>query len=240
MKNILLVISISCLFFTSCDTGGKRVRGNGNIITTERTVSSFSDVELYGNIDVYIMQGDLQPVRLEGDDNLLPYIEINQEKDQLIIRNRKGFDLSPSKDLKAYVTAPVFKNISVSGASDITGENKISNNDYLRLQVSGAGDINMEVDVPEVKAEISGSGSVNLKGQTKDFDLDLSGAGNAHCYDLISENTEVDISGAGDAEVYASVGLNAEVSGAGTVRYKGKVQNIKQHVSGAGSIKSAD
>ncbi len=41
------VSSISCLFLTSCDIDDKRVRGNGNIITTERTVSSFSEVELF-------------------------------------------------------------------------------------------------------------------------------------------------------------------------------------------------
>ncbi len=95
----------------------------------------------------------------------------------------------------------------------------------------------MEVDAPALDVEISGSGTVNLKGETKDFDLDLSGAANAHCYDLLSENTKVVISGAGDAEVYASVKLDAHVSGAGAVSYKGNASNVNQNVSGAGSVK---
>jgi len=145
--------------------------------------------------------------------------------------------LIPSGDLKVYVSAPVFNNIDASGACDIIGQTKISNPEDLSLHVSGAGDIQMEVDAPKLKAEVSGSGSINLKGQTKDVDLDLTGAGHAHCYELLAENTKVEISGAGSAEVYASVKLDAEVSGAGSVSYKGNASDVNQHVSGAGSVK---
>ena len=128
----------------------------------------------------------------------------------------------------------------MSGACDIIGDTKISNNDRLNLQVSGAGDIRMEVDVPVVTADISGSGSVNLRGKTRDFSCDLSGAGHARCFDLLSENTTIDISGAGDAEVYASMKVDAEVSGAGTVKYKGDAATVNQKVSGAGSVRKVD
>jgi hypothetical protein len=98
----------------------------------------------------------------------------------------------------------------------------------------------MEVDAPRIKAEVSGSGSIYLKGQTKDVYLDLTGAGHAHCFDLLSESTKVDISGAGSAEVYASVKLEADVSGAGNVKYKGNATDVKQNVSGAGSVQKVD
>lgn len=232
----MFLLLVSTLF-TSCRfIGGKRVKGNGNIKTEERTVSLFTKVEVHGAIKVYVSQGELKPVKIETDENLLPYIELIQEGDQLTVKTRNGYNLSSSGDMKIYVTAPSYKRIEVSGACDIIGETKIDDNENLDLHVSGAGEIKMDVDAPEIVAKISGSGSVNLKGETKRFDLNLSGAANAHCYDLLSENTKVEISGAGDAEVYASVKLDAQVSGAGTVNYKGNAQNINQHVSGAGSV----
>ncbi|RYY27793.1 MAG: DUF2807 domain-containing protein, partial [Chitinophagaceae bacterium] len=216
MRKFLLYL-LPVIILSSCRFGGgKRVEGNGNIKSEERSVNSFSQVEVHGAIDVHVSQGDLKPVRIEGDENLLQYVEIKQEGNRIEVRSRRGYNLKPTSDLKIYVTSPNFTKIDVSGACDIIGDTRISNNDKLDLQVSGAGDIRMEVDVPVVTADISGSGSVNLKGRTRDFSCDLSGAGHARCFELLSENTTIDISGAGDAEVYASIKVDAEVSGAGT------------------------
>jgi hypothetical protein len=234
-KYFWLFIGISSL--ASCiGVLGKRVKGNGHITSTERSVSTFKNVEVSGAINVFVSQGETKSVKIEGDENLLPYIEVSQEGDKIIVRDRPGYNLSPTGDMKVYVTSPTYNNIEVSGACNITGQTKISVTDELSLSVSGAGDIKMEVDAPKLKAEVSGSGSIKLSGQTKDTELELTGAAHAYCYDLLAENTKVDISGAGTAEVYASVKLDAEVSGAGTVHYKGNATNVNQHVSGAGSV----
>ncbi|HVY74979.1 MAG TPA: head GIN domain-containing protein [Puia sp.] len=235
-KTILFAVVLASILVTGCRFIGKRIRGNGVIKTEERSVSPFKSVEASGAIKLMVSQGDLKPVKLEGDENILPYVEIRQNGDEIEIGTRRGYNLSPSNDLIVYVTAPVYDHIEVSGASDIKGQTKIVNPDALSLEASGAGDIEMEVDAPKIDAGISGSGSIRLKGQTKELGIDLSGAGHAYCFDLLSENTKVDISGAGSAEVYASVKLQAEVSGVGNVRYKGNAQNVTQQVSGAGSV----
>jgi len=221
----------SCHYFW-----GKRVRGNGVVKTEERSVSPFKNVEVSGAIKVYISQGDFKPIKIEGDENLLQYLEVEQQGDKISVRTKHGFNLDQSVDMKIYVTAPVYNNIEVSGACDIIGLTKIDNPEELSLDASGVANIKMDVNAPKLSAEISGSGSINLKGQTKDVELGLSGAAEAHCYELLSENTKVDISGAGSAEVYASVKLNAEVSGAGNVSYKGNASDVSQKVSGAGSV----
>jgi hypothetical protein len=166
-------------------------------------------------------------------------VEVLQEGDKVVIREKPGFNLDPTGDMKVYVSAPVYNDIDVSGACDIIGQGTITNPENLSMHISGAGDMQMDINAPQISAEVSGSGSVNLKGETKSVDINLTGAANAHCFDLKSENTKVDISGAGTADVYASVKLDAEVSGAGTVNYKGGGQVDKQ-ISGAGSVNKAD
>lgn len=241
MKKLLLILMVVAVTAPSCRyMWGKRVKGNGNIKTTEHSVSAFKDVEVSGAIDLYVAQGEIKPVKIETDENLLQYIEVIQEGDKVIIKNRDGINLRPTNKVKVYVTSPAYAAIEVSGASNITGQTKIVNPERLQMGVSGAGDIVMDVDAPAIGAEVSGAGSVNLKGQTKTFDLSLTGAAKAHCYELLSENTKVEISGAGDADVYASVKLDAEVSGAGSVTYKGGATTGSHQVSGAGSVKKAD
>lgn len=216
------------------------MHGNGNITKVQRTVSSFDKVQASGNVDVYVVQGDLKPVEIEGDENIIPYIELRQTGSKLVITSKKGYNLDPSGDMKIWVTSPQFEEVQVSGACSIISNSKIKNDRNLRLSVSGAGDIRMDVDAPKIEADLSGAGKVDLKGETKDFDLDLTGAGSAHCYDLLTENTKVEISGAGNAQVYASMKLDAQISGAGSLKYKGNAKDIKQHVSGAGSVSKTD
>jgi hypothetical protein len=239
MRKLYFLAFIAFLGLASCRFLGKRIRGNGVIKTVERPVSSFKEVEAAGDIKLIVIQGDLKPVKIEGDENILSYIEVIQEGERITIKTKEGVNLRPSGDLNVYVSSPTYKNIEVSGSSDIIGQNKITSADELSLQASGAGDIKMEVDAPKITAGISGSGSINLKGQAKDLSLNLTGAGHAYCYDLLTENTEVNISGAGSAQVYASVKLNAEVSGAGNINYKGNA-SVSQQISGAGSVNKSD
>jgi hypothetical protein len=240
IRSAWLLLALPLLLASCQGIFGKRVHGDGNIKTEDRPVSDFKNVDVSGAAKVLVSQGDHPSVKIEGDENLLPYMEVNQIGNKIEVREKPGFNLAPTTDIKVYVTAPIFNDIDASGACDIIGQTKISNPEDLAMYVSGAGDIRMEVDAPRLKAEVSGSGSIYLKGTTKDVYLDLTGAGHAHCYELLSENTKVDISGAGSAEVYASVKLEAEVSGAGNVKYKGNATDVKQDVSGAGSVQKAD
>lgn len=240
MKHILLFLSLTQVMLTSCNIGNEQVKGNGNMRSEERTVTSFDEVEVHGDLDVFVSQGDFKPLKIEGDENLIPYIEIVEQGDKITLRTRDGYNLNPTKDIKIYVTAPGFKSFDVSGSCKITGQTAIDNKQNLSLGLSGASEISIELDAPEIRLNISGSGSATLKGETKEFRLEISGAGEAHCFNLLSENTFVDISGAGDAEVFASVKLDVEVSGAGNVKYKGKAKSVKQEVSGAGSVKNVD
>jgi hypothetical protein len=240
MRKYIWLLLILPIAVSSCRFMGRRVRGNGVIKSQEHTVSTFKNVEVSGSINVYVSQGEIKPVKIESDENLLQYVEVTQEGDKLIVRERSGYNLQPTDEMKIYVTAPVYNSIEVSGASDIIGQTKINNPEDLELHASGAGDIKMDVDAPSLTAEISGSGSIDLKGQTKNVELGLSGAGHAHCYDLLSENVKVDISGAGSAEVYASMKLEATVSGAGNVSYKGNAASVNQHISGVGSVEKVN
>lgn len=237
------VISLSLLFsvlLSSCMFGGKRVKGDGNIKTEHRNVNPFEEVQVSGAISLFLSQGEFKPVQLESDQNLLQYIELVQQGDRLEIRTRSGFNLDPTNEIKVYLTAPQYRKVDVSGACNITSATKLVSDNDLEVEMSGASKMVLDVDLPQIKTSLSGSGEINLKGETKKLIIEMSGAAEAHCFELLSEETSVNISGAGSADVYASQKLDVDVSGAGNVKYKGEVKNITQKVSGAGGVEKAD
>jgi hypothetical protein len=237
LRRFTLLLLVFPFILTSCHHFlGKRIKGDGNIKTEDHSVSGFKNIDCDASADVYITQGEPAGVKVEGDDNLLPYIEINQEGDRLIIRERSHVNLDPTDGIKIYVTSPEFASINASGAGDIVGQTKLTNENELNLRLSGAGDIRMEVNAPTVVCTLSGAGSAYLKGQAKNVDIELSGVGSTHCYDLQAENTKVDVSGVGSAEVFASVKLDATVNGVGSINYKGNATDVSQHANGVGSI----
>lgn len=240
MKRYLFFVLLFAFTLSSCQfVGGKRIRGNGTIVTENREAGTFNAVHVSGNADLYVKQDSVNSVKVEADENLLEHIIIDVHDGTLRIRPRDGANLKPSRSIKVYVSGPSISNFKASGACDIISENKITSSDKISIQLSGASDVKMELMAPDVKAELSGAGSITLWGQTKNFIVDGSGSTDIKCFDLQSENTNVEISGAGDAEVFASVQLDIRVSGAGDVKYKGNA-TVNKQISGAGSVKKVD
>ncbi|MBC7875043.1 MAG: DUF2807 domain-containing protein [Ferruginibacter sp.] len=213
----------------------ERIRGNGVIKTENRTAGTFMNVDVSGNIDLYIKQDSSRAVNVVADENLMQYIVIKTEGDRLVVKPKDGYNLSGSKDIKVYVSSPVFKKLEASGACDIIGENRITSTEMIDIDLSGASAVKLELQAPKVEVEMSGAGTVALKGETKEFSVGGSGSTTIKCMELMAENVDVQISGAGSAEVFASVKLDVSVSGAGHVRYKGNAILTKS-ISGAGGV----
>ena len=234
---IILFSFLVLIHFTACRfLGGERISGDGHVVSQQRNTTGFNSIDISGAMKVHIKQDATASVRVETDQNLMEYIEIFNDDNTLVIKQKNGVNLDPSKDIVIYVTAPLFKDIDVSGASHIIGDGPITANDELGINVSGASDVNLEVNVPKLRSELSGSSHLNLKGKTALFSVKASGASGIKGYDLVTDNAELDLSGASDAEVNATEKLNVEASGASRVLYKGK-PSISQNSSGASEVR---
>ena len=90
MKNLFFLSLLLFRTQSSCRFLGKRIHGNGNIKTVEKSVSPFTEVEASGDIKLIVTQGDLKPVKIEGDENILSYIEVIQDGDRIKIETKPG------------------------------------------------------------------------------------------------------------------------------------------------------
>ncbi len=239
MKNIFLIV-ITATLLVSCDfITGERIKGSGNVVTEERTVSGFTGLDVSGAIRVELWQDAAYSVKVEADDNLQEYVEVTMEGSRLRVKHRSNTSINPSKRIVVHVYAPVLKSFDVSGASSIKGNTLITSDKEVEIDLSGASSVSLDVKAPKVDIEMSGASNVTLKGETRDVSIEGSGSIDVEALDLLAENVKVDISGASSVKAYASVKLDASLSGASSVRYRGNAA-ISSHTSGASSIKKIE
>jgi hypothetical protein len=227
----LILLCSSCRF-----AGGRRIEGNGNRVTVNRSVGEFSGVEARGGIDVVLISGPNHDIRIETDQNLVDYIEVDNNGGTVSVSGRDGYNLRSKAGIRVVATAPAFGLVSVAGSGEISSQGKVTSNKNMDLRIHGSGDINLLVDAPRVATEISGSGSARLEGNTRAFSADINGNGDVHAFNLRSENAHVDIAGSGNAEVFASKSLSVEIKGAGDVAYKG-TGAVSQKIMGSGNVR---
>lgn len=238
MKKII-TLSLVVAFTVSCTAQwGKRVKGNGNVITTERSVGEYDAVALSGWFDVDLVEGREGNLTLEGESNLLDYIKTEVKDGKLVIKTKKGVNLKPSswKD-GIRITVPVesIDALVLSGSGDIVGKKTIKTNSF-RTVMSGSGDITVDVEANSVEAKMSGSGDINLSGTAENFEATISGSGDIKAYDLSADNVDATVSGSADIKVTANKMLKARVSGSGDISYRGNPEKVDTRASGSGDI----
>ena len=221
MKRIYLFLVLVILVGSSC----RQIKGNGILSSEDRSVSKAGKIKLLGSYDVEITQGPTTSVKVEADENLLPYIITAEENGFLVIKSRDHVGFSSDHELKVYITTDKLEEIQLVGSGNIIG-----------LKIAGSGDMNLEVNTPKIQAEIAGSGTMTVIGETRDESIQISGVGDYNADGLKAENAKVRIAGSGNVKVFADLNLDINIAGVGSVYYKGAA-TIKQSISGSGEVK---
>lgn len=236
-KFITLVLALSMVAITNAQWG-KRVKGNGNIVTIERSVGDYDAVALAGWFDVELVDGNEGELTLKGESNLLEYIKTEVKNGKLIVKVEKGVNLKPSNwNAGIYITVPVetINSVTLSGSGDIVSKTTLKS-DNFNTRISGSGDITLAIEAQSVEATLSGSGDINLEGKTTNLDIQVSGSGDIKAYQLEAEFATVQVSGSADVKVTVNQSIDARVSGSGDISYRGNPEKVKSKSSGAGDI----
>jgi len=240
MKTTILVLAAILTFScTQAQWGNKKIKGNGNVTIENRSTSDYDEIHCSGSLDYILVAGKEGNLKLEGESNLLEYVETEVKGNKLVIKTKNGAYLKPSGNRTIKITIPFedIEEISLSGSGDLWNEDviKMSN---LSTSITGSGDVVLMVNTTNIEAKVTGSGDLTLKGTTDNLTASVTGSGDFHGFDLDSNNTDVSVTGSGDAKVVSTVNLKARVSGSGDIRYKGNPQKEDTKVSGSGSIEN--
>ncbi|MBW2412618.1 MAG: DUF2807 domain-containing protein [Deltaproteobacteria bacterium] len=234
----LLCITLLTFTITGCIVviNGESVQGSGNIITQEREVAEFSKVYLRGSGKVFLTPGETQSLEIKTDDNIMPLIETEVRGKKLTISHGNN-RLRPTF-FEVYITVQKLEGVGISGSGDIVGNDRFVT-DMLYVEISGSGDMDLEVKTGLLENKISGSGSLQLSGTAEEYTISVSGSGKMNAYGVDARHVSVQVSGSGSCRISASESLDARISGSGDVYYRGQPK-IDARISGSGSLKSRD
>jgi hypothetical protein len=239
MKQISLFLALVLLLGTS-SCRWKHVKGSGVIITKDLHVNQAQRIRLTCSADVYITQGPVTSVKIEGDDNIVSLFEVREEDGGITIRTKKSnISFSTESEVKVYITTNKLSSVKVSGSGNVHGVNKFTGSDKITTGVSGSGNITLDLNAPEVESEVTGSGNIVLTGETANQKVRMSGSGDYNGEALKSESSIVRTTGSGDTKLFADAKLEIHISGSGSVYYKGDAV-VTQHVTGSGDLKKID
>ncbi|TLP81674.1 head GIN domain-containing protein [Maribacter sp. ACAM166] len=238
MKKLSVLVCAGLMIMSCSAQWGKTIKGNGNNVTIERNTGDYNGVDVSGWFDVDLIAGNEGSITLQGEENLLQYIITEIKDGKLVIKTEKGVNLKTStwkSEIRITVPIESINSVSLSGSGDIAGKTKIKS-DKFSTNMSGSGDINLDINTNSLSARMSGSGDIVLSGNTTDFDVTISGSGDIEAYDLDADNVSATISGSADIRVTAKKSIKARVSGSGDISYKGNPEKVDTKTSGSGDI----
>ncbi|MDB5118138.1 MAG: hypothetical protein JWQ79_3630 [Mucilaginibacter sp.] len=212
---------------------------NINRETEDRHISGFTAISASGSLDVYIVQGATESVRVEAPADVMRYIITEVKNGTLNIHDKSHTSwhnlFSSNKKIAVYVSVKAINGIDIIGSGDVFFKEGISAN-LLRLHVTGSGDVVGKLNVKTLESNITGSGDIKLSGHADNLKVGVSGSGDFSARGLTTINTTARVSGSGDVDVNVSGSLDANVSGSGDIRYSGSPKNVNRSKSGSGDI----
>jgi hypothetical protein len=215
MKKLhLSVLCALVLAAGGCDWQG--IRGNGHIVTDQRTVADFSEIHASGAFDIEWRSGP-PAMTITTDENLLPYIENNNIDNRLELRTRER--VHASHGIKVVISSSNRSGAKLSGASDLNAPALAGQ--HFALQSSGAADVTLDGTIDELLADMTGASDLKAKS-------------------LQARIVQISTTGAASASVNATDTLRVAITGAGDVAYYGNPKTIEKRITGAGSIHHKD
>ena len=232
-----LVAGLTALTLALFATAGLAVE----TMSENRAAHGFSQIELDGQAEVTLRQGQTEGVTLEATASTLRDIKTEVRGGKLTIRvdseNHWWQWLigAAARTPKVTIDFIQLDRLEASGAVSIVARSLKANE--LHLDFAGACRLRI-ADLQATRLRVDGAGAtrVDIAGRVTEQDIDLSGAGSYRAEDLVSDRTALQVSGAGKAIVNATKTLKAGISGAGLVEYVGDPE-VERDVSGIGKIR---
>ncbi len=213
----------------------KKIKGNGNVVTVNRTTSDYDGVSAGGSFDVILVKGEEGKIIIEGEENIIPHIETEVSGSILKIKFRKNTNIRTTKRLTVTVTYESIESVALGGSGNITCESTIKSNDFT-VALGGSGNITLSVDTDELSSKIGGSGNINLSGTANELSCSIAGSGSIKAYDLNTNTLNATIAGSGNIRTTVKTKIKAKVVGSGSVYYKGNPSHVDTKSVGSGDV----
>lgn len=240
LKSLAVVMAMSFTFALAAKNI-KDIVPSKNTATESRKLASFKDIEVKSAITVKYVQSEKYSARIQAPSNVLPYIRIKQNGDELEITTQSGLNFKGDPKATVTIYAPTLRDIEISGASTFNAEN-IQGSQKVSIESSGASTLNIgHMAMTKCEIESEGASTVNINSlNISSASIECSGASTLNIKGISATDIEVESDGASTANLSGTVNeADIKSSGASTVNAKKlSVNTGTVSASGASTIKA--
>jgi hypothetical protein len=234
MNRRAFTLLLGMTFLLLASSGCEAVIGSGSIVTKVGDVGDFTGLHISNAFNVHITKSNQCRVEVKTNENLMPYVVLENQGGILRIAFQRGVNISHATS-EAYIQMPFVREVHFTGATsgELIGDWSMPTMD---VDMSGASKLNGRVIVENLNAHLSGASNISLQGSGNRIDLSGSGASHFDLRDFAGNDATIDMSGASHAALTVNGNLNAKLSGASSLKYRGEPKLGLIHTSGASTV----
>lgn len=215
--------------------GWSKVRGSGRVVKVQRSVGGFSAVSLELPATVDLIQGRIEGLTIETDDNLVDLIDTVVERGVLRLRFKDRQVSVDSQGIRISLQARALEALSIGGSGTLRASQWAG--PKLGCALAGSGRFSFErLDTDSLVLSLSGSGDFEAAGRADSLEVRMAGSGDLRVPGLSARKAVLAMAGSGDATVWARDSLTVNAAGSGDVAYYGDPVLV-QSVLGSGTVR---
>jgi hypothetical protein len=240
MLRRVLALSVSLWALTCASCQFASITGSGNVVSKDLKLKDFDSISVSTTVKVHATKGDFA-VTVKADDNLIDFVKVEQNGNELAIRfdmGKKNNALMMSKGsaLEVHVSMPELKKFALSGATTGIVEGFESKGE-TQLNIEGASKIEGAIVAEKLIVHVKGASKATLKGSAKEVKVSAEGASTADLSALNADAADFKVRGASNAKAQVKTSIDYDVEGASNLEYSGEPKVGTEKVNGASKVK---
>ncbi len=213
MRKLAFLVLLLPVLAMGCHHGKfSAVKGNGKRELQKRQVAPFTSISTNGAFTIEVTcQKDLS-LEIEGDENVLGFVETEVTSNILRLDNKQSYDVS--EPIRVKISIPNLEGLAINGAGHI--------------DIKGMKNDKFEIDS-------NGAPTITVSGTTKMVDIAANGAGKVDTQNLHATRAVVDARGVAKVDLDVADQLDVEISGPSSVTYSGN-PSVNKNIHGPGKL----
>jgi hypothetical protein len=224
MRSILLAATSLVVSTASMaqERKNETIEGNGNLITRDVAVNSFSELKASGIYELKIAQGNKESIKIEADENLQDLFVVKNEGNKLVIdmKDIKNKNLKIKNKMRVYVTFKTLKELDLSMVGNVASEGQLTF-DNLALNNQSVGNLTLNMTANKLDLENKSVGNVTLNGKAENAVIVNESVGSLRAGDFVVQTINIDNNGIGSTQVNAEKELKVKDNTMSRVKNKG-------------------
>ena len=229
------LLFVALIMILSFNLSAQKVKGDGKFISQDRGVLPFESIELDGDYDVILEYTVTPYLKIDGDEALVPFMQVNQKGKKITVSPMKGTDFKKGERMVIRIGANELKSISLSNDGSFTCSNSIPSKS-LKVSLSNSGKVELKLEGKSASIKSKNDSPIVITGEVKSMSISQSGKGDIDANGVKAETVSVDHSGKGDITINATKSIDVKSTSDGNIMYRQGVDERKIYIKGKGKV----